>query len=345
MTNILKQVLAVDVAKKELVVAFGRMHQDTSIDIFAYKTFSNNKKGFKDLLTWVVKLSVKEAQVRFVMEATGVYHEQLAYYLTDQGHEVSIVLPNKISNYAKTLEIKTITDKTASQAICQFGLERKLDIWEKPKEVFRTIKQLTRERDQLIGERTMIKNQLHAEKTEAYPNKDSIMRMNKRINLISQQEKEIRLAVAKIIKQDKELLTKVEQISSITGVGELTAAIVLGETNGFELIRSKKQLIHYAGMNVKEKQSGTSVKGKPKMSKMGNRHLRKAMHLPALSAIRHDPRFKAIFVRLIARHGIKMKAVVAIQKKMLELMYTLWKTNTKYDPKYLQKINQDYQAA
>jgi transposase len=345
MTNILKQVVAADVAKNELVVAFGQMYQDTSINIFAYKTFSNNQKGFKDLLAWVKKLAAKEVKVRFVMEATGVYHEKLAYYLSDQGHEVSIVLPNKISNYAKTLEIKTVTDKTASQAICQFGLERKLDIWEKPKEIFRTIKQLTRERDQLIAERTMIKNQLHAEKTEAHPSKDSIVRMNRRINLINQQEKEIRLAIAKVIKQDNELAAKMDKITSITGVGELTAAVVVGETNGFELIRSKKQLINYAGMNVKEKQSGTSVKGKPKMSKKGNRHLRKAMHLPALSAIRHDPRFKAVFVRLVSRHGIKMKAVVAVQKKILEMIYTVWRTNTKYDKNYLQKINQDTQAA
>jgi transposase len=344
MTNILKQVLAADVAKNELVVAFGRMSQDTSIDIFAYKTFSNNQKGFKGLLAWVMKLAVKEVKVRFVMEATGVYHEKLAYYLTAQGHEVSIVLPNKISNYAKTLEIKTVTDKTASQAICQFGLERKLDIWEKPKEIFRTIKQLTRERDQLIAERTMIKNQLHAEKTEAYPNKDSILRMNKRIHLINQQEKEIRLAVTKVIKQDDELAAKIDKISSIPGVGKLTAAIVMGETNGFELIRSKKQLINYAGMNVKEKQSGTSVKGKPKMSKKGNRHLRKAMHLPALSAIRHDLRFKAVFVRLVSKHGIKMKAVVAVQKKILEMIYTLWKTDAEYDRNYLQKISQHTQV-
>jgi transposase len=339
MTNILKQAVGIDVAQDELVVSFGRMGQDTSVDIFAYKTFPNNKKGFKDLLVWVNKIALKEIKVRYVMEATGVYHERLAYYLSDQAQEVTIVLPNKISNYIKTLNFKTITDKTASQAICQFGLERKLDEWKKPKEIFRTLKQLTRERDQLIAERTMIKNQLHAERTEAYPNTDSIIRMNQRIKLICKQEKEIQIAITEVIKSDKELAGKVDNITSIIGVGELTTAIVVAETNGFELIRSKKQLIHYAGMNVKDKQSGTSIKGKPKISKKGNRHLRKAMHLPALSAIRHDERFKAIFVRLVSRHGIKMKAAVAVQKKLLELIYTLWKTDTKYDKNYLQKLS------
>ncbi len=345
MTNILKQAAGIDVAQDELVVSFGRMGQDTGVDLTAYKTFPNNKKGFKDLLVWVNKIAVKGIKVRYVMEATGVYHERLAYYLSDQAQEVTIVLPNKISNYIKTLNIKTITDKTASQAICQFGLERKLDVWEKPKEIFRTLKQLTRERDQLIAERTMIKNQLHAERTEAYPNKDSIIRMNERIRLITKQEKQIQTAITEIIKSDQELEEKVDNITSIIGVGELTTAIVVAETNGFELIRSKKQLIHYAGLNVKEKQSGTSIKGKPKISKKGNRHLRKAMHLPALAAIRHDERFKAVFVRLVSKHGIKMKAVVAVQKKLLELMYTLWKTDTKYDKKYLQKLSNGDKAA
>ncbi len=125
-------------------------------------------------------------------------------------------------------------------------------------------------------------------------------------------------------------------LCSLPGIGILTAATVLGETNGFDLIRNKRQLTSYAGLDVKEKQSGTSVKGKPRISKKGNKHLRKAMHMPALTAIRHDERFKAIFARLISKHGIKMKAVVAIQRKLLEMMYILYKTNTPYDKNYLE---------
>ena len=124
------------------------------------------------------------------------------------------------------------------------------------------------------------------------------------------------------------------------GVGLLTAATVLGETNGFELIRNKRQLASYAGLDVKEKQSGTSVKGKPRISKKGNKHLRKAMHMPALAAIRHDERFKAIFARLVAKHGIKMKAAVAVQRKLLEMIYTIYKTNTPYDKNYFRNRDQ-----
>ena len=75
------------------------------------------------------------------MEATGVYHESLAYYLDRKGCEVSIVLPNKISNYFRTLEVKTVTDKTASETIARFGLERKLDRWKRPKPIFKKLRQ------------------------------------------------------------------------------------------------------------------------------------------------------------------------------------------------------------
>lgn len=93
----------------------------------------------------------------------------------------------------------------------------------------------------------------------------------------------------------------------------------------------------YGGLDVKEKESGTSVKDKPRISKRGNRFLRKAMHMPALSAIPCDEHFKAFYERLVAKHGIKMKAVVAVQRKLLEMMYTLYKTGKKYDKDYLEK--------
>jgi transposase len=345
MANILRQVAGIDVAQNELVVSLGQMDQSLETTIHSFKTFANKPSGFAALLVWISKHSSPDTAVRFVMEATGVYHEKLAYYLSDQRHEVSVVLPNKISNYARTLDIKTVTDKTASQAICLFGLGRKLDIWQKPKKIFKDLKQLTRERDQLIAERTVAKNQLHAEQAEAFPNERSITRLNERIGLFNRQEKEIRSDIAEIVKQDKELVEKIAIITSIPGVGKLTAVTAIAETNGFELIKSKKQLVGYSGLDVKEKQSGTSVKGKPRISKKGNRHLRKAMHMPALTAIRNEGHFKAIFIRLVSKHGIKMKAVVAVQRKLLELIYILWKTNTRYDKSYLQKINNEHKAA
>ena len=339
MTDILKQVAGIDVAQKELVVSLGRIGHSLNSDVYRCKAFANKLSGFKAMIAWINRYTEEQIPVRYVMEATGVYHESLAYYLSDHGLGSSIVLPNKISNYFKTLDEKSITDKTASAAICQFGLERKLEVWKKPKRIFKTLKQLTRERDQLISERTLLKNQLHAERAEAEPSEDSVTRMKARIALINKQEAAIRSELAATIKKDPEITGQVNNIISIPGIGKLTAAIILAETNGFDLIRNKRQLVSYSGLDVRVKDSGTSVKSKPRISKKGNRHLRKAMHMPALTAISSDQRAKAIFVRLVSKHGIKMKAVVAVQRKLLEMVYTIWKTGKPYDRDYLQKAN------
>lgn len=332
MKKIVRQVLGIDVAQKELVVCLGRVYDvDWVQELYGHRTFPNTEKGFTAMILWVKKLAVETIPVRYVMEATGVYHEALAYFLEGKGHGVSVVLPNKISNYFRTLDVKTITDKTASEAIARFGLERKLDNWQRPKEIFRELKQLTRERDQIVEDRTVSKNQLHAEESQAFPNKKSVARVKARIKLLNKQEVEIKVEIAVLVKGEKEVAKAVELICSIPGVGLLTAVTVLAETNGFELIRSKRQLTSYAGLDIQEKQSGTSVKGKSKISKKGNRHLRKALHMPALSAIRNEERFKTIFVRLVSRHGVKMKAAVAVQRKLLELIYTIYKTKTEYD--------------
>ena len=340
MQTILKQVAAVDVAKDELVLCLGRMRQDLSLELYAENSFLNTRAGFEKLLSWVIKNASEDIPVRFVMEATGVYHELLAYFLYDLGHEVSIVPPNKISNYVRTLETKTETDQTAARAIARFGLERQLDRWEAPTGVYRKLRQLTRERSLLIEERTAIKNQLHAELSQAFPLKNSIARYKKRIALLDKQEQEIREELDQLIATDPEVQNLIVLVCTIPGVGMITAATVLGETNGFDLINNKRQLTSYAGLDVREKQSGSSVKGKARISKRGNKYLRSAMHFPALTAIRHDERYKAVFARLVARHGIKMKAAVAIQRKLLELMYIISKTKKPYDKRYLDKQNQ-----
>jgi transposase len=324
---------------KTFAIGKGRMYDDLSPEIYGFKTFANTAKGFDALFLWVKKLSYPALEVHYVMEATGVYHESFAYFLDGKGAELSIVLPNKISNYSRTLDVKTITDKTASEAIARFGLERKLDRWKRPKEIFKRLRQLTREREQLVRSRTQAKNLLHAEQAEAEPNKSSLARIKKQIALLDKQEQEIKGEIEEMVKGDEQVKQSITTICSLPGVGLLTAVTVVAETNGFELIRSKKQLASYAGLDVQDKQSGTSVKGKPHISKKGNRFLRKSMHLPALGAIRCDERFKALFARLVSKHGIKMKAVVAVQRKLLEMIYTLYKANTVYDKEYLQKMN------
>jgi transposase len=334
----LKQVVGIDVAQKELVVTLGRMFEDLSIDLYAHKVFKNTEKGFVTLKEWVNTLTKESETIHYVMESTGVYHQKFAYYLDENKLKVSVVLPNKISNYFRTLDVKTITDKTCSEAIARFGLERKLDCWKRPKMVYRNLQQLTRERDQIVSERVIVKNQLHAESVEAEPNFMTLKRITERIKFLNKQEREIKNDISEIIKNDANLKTEIDRIMTIPGVGELTAVIILAETNGFELIRNKKQLTSYAGLDVKEKQSGTSIKAKPRISKKGNRSIRKAMHFPALVAVKWDENFKELYARLVSKHGIKMKALVSVQRKLLEMTYILFKNKTVYDKEYKNSV-------
>jgi len=335
MKEVLKQVLGIDVAQKELVVSLGKIFDDFTIEIYAYNVFKNTPRGMNDLIKWVLKLTLDTRPLLFVMEATGVYHEKFAYFLDENGYKLSIVLPNKISNYMRTLDIKTITDKSCSEAIARFGLERKLTAWKRPNTIYKTLKQLTRERDQIVSARSVVKNQLHAETSEAYPVKSTIKRCNDLIKFLNKQEAQIKVELEGV--KDKEIKDKISKITTIPGVGILTATIVLAETNGFELIKNKKQLTSYAGLDVKEKQSGTSVKGKPRISKKGNRSIRKAMHFPALSAIKHNEGYKGVYSRLVSKNGIKMKGIVAVQRKLLELIYIIYKNDTVYDGEFENK--------
>lgn len=332
--KVLKQVLGVDVAQDELVCSLGKLNEDLSTENFAFQVFNNSIKGFKSLLKWVALKKSADTEVVFVMEATGVYHEKFAYFLHEKNEKVAIVLPNKISNFMRTLDIKTITDKSCSIAISQFGLGRKLDYWQPSNAVYKTLQQLSREKNQVVAERVMCMNQLHAENTEAHPNKATIKRLNQRIKLLKSQEKEIVNDMQLEVKNSKEASENIAYMTSIPGVGEATAISVLAETNDFELIKNKRQLTSYAGLDVREKQSGTSVKGKPKISKKGNRNLRKALHFPSMTAVKRNDEHRELFHRIVSRTGIKMKALVAVQRKLLELMYILYKTKSFYEASY-----------
>lgn len=327
MNEISFETVGIDVSYKTLDICFGQM--DINRDIKLSKTFSlpNNLIGFKKLLLKIGKLNKGKFDGVIAMEATGIYHENLAYFLVDHKLSVSIVLPNIMSNYMKSLSLKSLDDKVCSRAIAQFGLERKLENWTAPDPNYRKIRLLTRERSQLIDERTSVKNKLHADKNKAYPNGSSIRRIRKRIEFLNKQEQEINKEIKAIVNSIDQFKKNVAIIESIPGMGFLTAVILLAETNNFDLFKNKKQLASYAGFDIIHKTSGTSINSKERISKKGNKYIRKSLHFPALSAIRVNPNYQKVFIRITKRTGIKMKAVVAVQRKMLELSYSLIKKN------------------
>jgi transposase len=330
----IKQCVGIDCGLKELVAAYGVMDENYDSTILSNTQFSNDAKGFKKLFAWSKKLSDESGAVTYVIEATGVYHEQVSVFLHEQSCKVSVLLPNRANAFMKTLSVKTVNDKVSAQVLAQMGIEKKLDTWQPPEKVYKELRQLTREKDQLIGEQTQVKNQLHAETSGAWPNKSSIKRIQQRIRFLSKQIEEIEKEITVMIEKQPWLNGKIKKVCTIKGVGFATAVTVIAETNGFNLIRNKKQLVSYAGLDVITKDSGISVKSKPRISRKGNKYLRKCLHYPALAAIRSSDRMKTLFVRLGSKHGIKMKAAVAVQRKLLELIYLLWKKNEEFDPNY-----------
>ena len=327
----IKQTAGIDCGTQELVVSFGLLVSNGNFICKLTKVFTNTTKGFKQLLQWIVEVSSKEVPVLYVMEATGVYHEKLAYYLIANNCRVSIVLPNKVNAFAKTCTSKKQDDQQASKVLAEFGCVKQLDEWQPPHQLFAALKQLTREKQQLQQELTLIKNQLHAEQTKAVTASASIRRMKARCRLIEKQIIEVEKETTDLVNQEASIKEKIEKVCTIPGIGLQTAVIVIAETNGFNLIRNARQLVSYAGLDVIQKQSGTSVRGRSHISKQGNPHLRQCLYFPSFSAVKYNKPIQNLYNRIVEKQAIKMKGYVAVQRKMLMLIYTLWKKNETYN--------------
>jgi transposase len=322
--DIVKQNVGIDVSKDSIDVALSHLTADFRVVVVSTRKFSNTVKGFIQLHGWVKSKQQSDKSLHFTMEATGVYYEGLAYFLHEQEYFVHVVLPNKVKKYAQSLDHKSKTDAIDARVLAQMGLERALRLWLPVSSSLLGLKQLTRERNALVRTKTNICNQLHAYKHQGQPNKDSIARSEKHISLLDSQVKQIEKEMKSFVNNDKDLKTKIDYLLSIPGVGLVTASTVVAETNGFAAIENIKQLTSYAGLDVKISESGT-WKGKSKISKQGNSHIRSVLYMPSLSKIRHNKAAKQYYERLKEKKGVGMIAVVAGMRKLLTLMYALWK--------------------
>jgi transposase len=329
--SIIKQNVGIDISKDDFKICFSVMSEFGKMTIKGSRTFSNNLRGFKEFLEWIINKRNSEKEIYFTMEATGVYHEGLAYFLYKKvDFKVVIVLPNQSKKYGQSLGEKSKTDKIDARILSQMGLERALRLWQPVSEDLLELKQLTRERDALVRSRTTAANHLHAFSHQGKSNKHSISRTTQHIEFIDKQVKDIEKEIKTFVNQDDTLKRKLDFLTSIPGVALLTAATIVAETNGFASFTSIKQLTSYAGLDVKIAESGT-WKGKSRISKCGNSHIRKALYMSSLSNTQHDERNKQFYERLKENKKLPMVALVAVQRKMLGLMFSLWKNETIYD--------------
>jgi len=332
-TNVLKQCLGIDVSKDSLSYCLGALQDDLEKVLKLGSEVSNTKSGFKQLSKWLKSHYYKDELPIVVMEATGVYHEKIAYYLHHLGYKVCIMQSGRVKRYAQSLDQRSKTDALDSKMLSMLGLERKLTPWTPPSETLQELKLLSRERSTLVKERSIEKNRIHAIKTAVYTNKNTLKRFNKRLKLLNLQITEIEAEMEELVSHDSNLSEKIKLLKSIPGVSFISSITVIAETLGFSTINNAKQLVSYSGYDVVLRQSGNYT-GKTKISKKGNKHIRAVLHMPSMTAIRLNPTLKPFYDRLKPKKVKPIIALVAVQRKLLILMYTLWKNDQFYDAQY-----------
>jgi transposase len=325
--ELIRQCVGIDVSKDNLEVKF-KEKSDKGIKVKGSGKFDNTSVGFIKLLEWCNKRE-KVENVVYVLEATGIYHEEVLYFLFDKGKKVSVELPQRIKYFAKSKGVKTKNDVIDSGVIADYGLERELKVWQPPSKGFKALRDLSREHNTLTNSKSEAMNRLHAAKHSHDKNPRVIERLQSTIefytNLLDEIEKDIKTTV----NADRELFAKIKKVATIKGVALMTVVKVIAETGGFYLFQNINQLICYTGLDVVENQSGNH-KGKTWISKKGNANLRTALYMPALSAIRFNEKMKSFNERIMKTHSYKKQGIVAVMRKLLILIYTLWKKNEEF---------------
>jgi transposase len=327
-----KQNVGIDVSKEDFIACFCFQAVNGKLSYGASTKFSNNKTGLNQFVKWFRKHLDSTLPVRFTMEATGVYHELLAVHLHKLKFSVVVVLPNKVKYYAKSLNVKTKTDSVDARIIARMGIEQNLSLWHPPLKIYQELRSLTRYLQELKEQKIMINNHLEALSHSEFCT-DFVIESNQKIlNRINSQIDKCEIRIKQTIDKDSELSAKVKKLETIKGIGLITIAVIIAETQGFALFSNRKQLASYAGLDVVERQSGTSVKSKTRISKKGNKRIRTALYFPAIVASKYNQALKEDYQRIIQNKPYKKIGIVALQRKLLLLIYTLWKKDEEFNP-------------
>jgi transposase len=340
----LKYSVGLDVSSKKIDACMSIIDEKQKVVVKSSTQIANTKKGFENLEQWILKHKKEEIPVVICMEATGIYHENCAYYLFEKGFDTSIILPNKAKKYIEAIGLKSKNDSIDAKGLAQMGAEQCLEPWQPMGTFFYELRLLTRQHQNITELKTVIKNQLDALSFAMHQLESVTDQLKQTVQLFEKQLKELDKIILTHIKSNKEVAERVKNICTMKGLGVLSVATVLAETNGFNLFKNYKQVVSYAGYDVVEAQSGTRV-GKTKISKRGNSRIRRILHMPSLVVIQCQVKpFKSLWDRTYEKHGIKMKSYVAVQKKILVMIYHLWKKNQAYDATYQDNIQEEEQV-
>jgi len=325
--GLLSQNVGIDVSKDSLDIVFSTIDIQQYVKVQGSRRFSNSLSGFEQIHKWIENKRDGDVEMRISMEATGIYHESLALFLHKKKYSVAVILPTRAKRYLQAIGHKSKTDAIDARGLARMGLEQRLPIWEPLSRNIYSLRLLTRQLEDFNNQRTVFLNQLHALSHSGYEVKEVEKSLRKMVKGLEQGIFQLEQAIKKLIEKDETLNSKVEKLLTIKGVGLKTIAVLLSETNGFAGFESQGQLVSYAGYDIVKNQSGERL-GKTRMSKKGNAHIRRAMHMPAFSVVRHQvPPFFSLHQRLRDKGKKKMQAYVAVQRKLLILIWTLWRKN------------------
>jgi transposase len=314
-------VLGIDISKKDFYVSLL-----TETPATKPKKFTNNTQGFESLLNWLKQQSVVELHA--CMEATSIYGEALAEFLYGEGFQVSIVNPARIKGFAKSELLRTKTDSVDAALIARFCAAMKPSLWTPTAPEVKELQALLRRLESVTEMMTSEQNRLET----ATPTVAALTQEH--LDYLKQQQQLIKKLISDHFDQHPHLKQQRELLTSIPGIGDLTASILLAEIGDVSDYDNARQLAAYAGLTPSERSSGTSVRGKTRLSCTGNVRMRKALYMPAVVAMRHNPLLKAMSERLLGRGKVKMQVIGALMRKLVHLAFGILKSQKPFDPNY-----------
>lgn len=288
--------------------------------------FENNPKGFKSLV------NILNDKAHCVMEATGYYHYQLAYYLLECGVKVSVENPLSVKRFIQMKLSKIKTDKSDAKMIYKYAIQVDLRDWEGQSANQIECLQISRLLDLYFKQRTAIKNKLHGEKVLGNPSGVVVKSLIQSKQSLDKQIKQLEEKLVALVKEEhQELLTRLE---SIPGMGRKTSMMLIVLTDGFKRFETAQQLCCYSGLTPTIRQSGTSVRGRSRISKVGNKKLRNLLFMCSFTAYKHNKACKQMYDRIVAKGKSKKLALIAICNKLLKQAFAIAKSGLMYDESY-----------
>jgi transposase len=316
--------LGIDIAKQKFNVC---LIQPTGK--FKHKVFPNSEAGFEQLAAWLSKHAA--GYTHACMEATGTYGEALALYIHEAGHTVSVVNPAAVKAFAASRLSRTKTDRVDAELIARFCLAQQPARWTPLRPEVRELQALVRRLEALVEMRVAEENRLSAGIAVAAV-KASVEEL---LAHLSEQIKRTEELLRAHIRSHPELKEQSRLLDSIPGIGETTAATLLAEITDIKQYRSARQVAAFAGLVPRERSSGSSVRGRVRLSKIGNSRLRRALYFPAVTVLRCSPFFQQWAAGLRERGKSKMSVIGAVMRKLIHLAYGVLKTGKPFDPQWV----------